>query len=252
MIYLTGDTHGEQERMEQLLSRMADLPKGEEPNRLIICGDFGYLFYDQPSENAFLDQVEEKLSDLGGEILFCDGNHENFDLLNGLPVSQRKGGQVHIVRPHILHLMRGQCYTIEGKKFFVFGGASSMDKAYRKSMERAHGGKKYWWEQERPNDEEYHTASTTLSACGNQVDYIITHTAPKKALFQLSFFPTRDDLELVGYLDWIRAEVTYQHWYFGHLHIDEDTFGNMTCLYQQVVPLGETVEQQKKENEIIT
>jgi predicted phosphodiesterase len=246
MIYVTGDTHGDQERMEQLLAWMAELPKGEAPNRLIICGDFGYLFQNQLEEHAFLDQVEEKLTALGGEILFCDGNHENFDALNALPVSQWNGGQVHFVRPHIIHLMRGQRFTIEEKTFFVFGGASSMDKAYRKSMEQVSHGVKYWWEQELPNDEDYRTASDTLKACGNQVDYIITHTAPKKALLQMAIYPTREDLELVGYLDWIRAEVTYRHWYFGHLHLDEDTFGNMTCLLHQVVPLGETVEQQKK------
>ena len=54
-------------------------------------------------------------------------NHENFDRLYGYPQKEWHGGEVHEIRPHVLHLMRGQVFEIDGKKIFTFGGASSHD-----------------------------------------------------------------------------------------------------------------------------
>ena len=56
-----------------------------------------------------------------------DGNHENFDLLNAYPGKEWRGGRVHEVRPHVLHLMRGQVYVIDGLTWFTMGGAASHD-----------------------------------------------------------------------------------------------------------------------------
>ena len=51
-----------------------------------------------------------------------DGNHENFELLDDYPVSRWHGGKVHFIKESVIHLMRGQIYTIDGKTFFTFGG----------------------------------------------------------------------------------------------------------------------------------
>jgi hypothetical protein len=56
-------------------------------------------------------------------VLFVDGTHENFDLLNAMAKESWNGGKVHIVSENILHLMRGQVFNINGKLFFTFGGA---------------------------------------------------------------------------------------------------------------------------------
>ena len=53
--------------------------------------------------------------------LFVDGNHENFDLLNALPERRWNGGRVHVVREHILHLMRGQVFAFGGLTWFTIG-----------------------------------------------------------------------------------------------------------------------------------
>ena len=37
------------------------------------------------------------------------------------------GGKVHRVRPHVLHLMRGQIFELEDSRFFTMGGAKSHD-----------------------------------------------------------------------------------------------------------------------------
>jgi hypothetical protein len=47
--------------------------------------------------------------------------------LNAYPVEEWHGGKVHKIRPSVIHLMRGQVYELQGKKFFTFGGAQSHD-----------------------------------------------------------------------------------------------------------------------------
>ena len=59
--------------------------------------------------------------------LFVDGNHENFERLYRYPVEEWHGGKIHKIRDSVIHLMRGETYDIDNKKFFVFGGAKSHD-----------------------------------------------------------------------------------------------------------------------------
>lgn len=60
-------------------------------------------------------------------LLFIDGNHENFERLYQYPIKEWHIGRAHEIRPHVLHLMRGQVFEIDGKKIFTFGGMSSHD-----------------------------------------------------------------------------------------------------------------------------
>ena len=65
------------------------------------------------------------------EILFVDGIHENFDLLESYPEEEYAGGRVHRIGTNLRHLMRGELFTIEGKKIFAFGGGESIEKEDR-------------------------------------------------------------------------------------------------------------------------
>lgn len=121
MIFITGDTHGGFQRFS-----VDNFPQQKQMDRddyVIITGDFGGVWDDSPKEAYWLKRLEEKPF----TTLFADGNHENFDRLNEFPVQQWHGGKVHCIRPHILHLMRGQIFEINGITFFTMGGASSHD-----------------------------------------------------------------------------------------------------------------------------
>lgn len=53
MIYITGDTHGEQARFSPF-----GMPREESfrtNDTVIVCGDFGYIFSGSDEENKFLD-----------------------------------------------------------------------------------------------------------------------------------------------------------------------------------------------------
>ena len=117
MIYITGDVHGD------WLSRLkkASFPEQKILTRndyVFIAGDFG-IWNNSPEENYKLDWLENR----NFTTVFVEGNHSNYDILDELPIEMWHGGKVHFVRPHIIHLMRGQVYEICGKKIFTFGGA---------------------------------------------------------------------------------------------------------------------------------
>ena len=225
MIYITGDTHGEIDRFSRI-----HLPNEQNWNKedyLIICGDFGFIFDNDKVEKFALDELEKKPY----HILWIDGNHENFNAIDEYPIEEWNGGKAHRIRKNILHLMRGQVFEIDNKKFFTMGGAYSIDRYMRKEGAS-------WWPQEIPSNEEYHEAIENLKKHNNKIDYVITHTAPKEIVLRMGYNPDKHDLQLVGFLEWVMYECDYKHWYFGHWHIDDDITDKVTALFYDVVKLN--------------
>lgn len=228
MIYVTGDTHGQGSfaKLGFFARREPQLTKND---FLIIAGDFGGVWREET-----LEEDLKPYSDLPFSVLFVDGNHENFDLLDAYPVAQWHGGKVHMIKPDIIHLMRGQVFELEGSTIFTFGGATSADRARRTEGST-------WWAKELPSREELDEGFANLKRYGDQVDYIITHSCGERALmdpplsmrgFQTGRYP--ENQMLSNFED----RVTYKHWYFGHYHMDGRLNDKMTVLYQEIVPLG--------------
>lgn len=203
MEYIRGDSHGDPAIWTAPVYGISHhMKKGD---MLFICGDFGYA--DKPD---LLDEMET----LPFTILFCDGNHENFTVLNQYPVELWNGGNVHRIRKNVVHLMRGQVYEINGKTYFVMGGAASPDRKYREEGID-------WWTEEVPSEEEIEEAKRNLKRVNYEVDYVMTHVPTKEAMqeFKLKAVPEEDRLR--RFLDkWIPLVVTYKYWYFGHIHLD--------------------------------
>ena len=174
MIYVTGDIHGSID-IRKLLEN--DITKQiTEEDYLIICGDFG-LIWNYKKENGNERKWLKWLNNQRWTTLFCDGNHECFPRLNSFPVKEWHGGHVHEIRPKVLHLMRGEVFTIEDKTFFVMGGASSHDRGPNAGDTDIVIGK-YWWPEEIPSEEEMKNGFANLAKHDNKVDYIITHCLP--------------------------------------------------------------------------
>lgn len=227
MIYITGDTHGDINRFSD--DFLPNQSEWTENDYLIVCGDFGFVFGNDEEEKAQLDLLEKKPYN----ILFVDGNHENFNALFGYPVEEWNGGKVHRIRRNIIHLMRGQCFTIKGKKFFTMGGAYSIDRAFREKNVS-------YWDAEIPNNEEYKEASATILANGKKFDYIIAHTAPKEIIWRLGYYPDPHDAELTGYLEWVEYTCGFKKWFFGHFHEDKNLLdGKFRALYYNVEKIGD-------------
>ena len=228
MIYFTGDTHGESGRFSENVLIGEDAPKAGD--HLIISGDFGFVFA-QRGTVAYFEERDRlnALAELPYTILFVDGNHENFDRLEGeYAVEEWCGGKVHRIRPNVLHLMRGQVFTIEGKKIFTMGGAYSIDKYMRREGFS-------WWPSEMPSNDEYREATANLRAHNNEVDIIVTHTAPREIVYAMGSAPDPHEEELNGFFDWIAHEIKFEKWFFGHWHRDNEYYSRFRALYFDVV-----------------
>lgn len=233
-VFLTGDTHGRTDfgKVEQF-ARDAGRHLTRD-DYLIILGDFGFLWHGPSNE----DEVEA-LDWLEGQTfttLFLDGNHENFDLIDALPVTERFGGRVQDVRPHVTHLMRGERYEIGGHSFFVVGGGHSIDRKWRTPHVT-------WWEQEVPDDEERARIAAAARGVGH-VDFVLTHVPPTGQYQRYrarwsGFWGPSDE-----YTDWLEENVedvvSYDRWFFGHLHFDTPLDEPHTCLFNEVFDLDGT------------
>ena len=198
---------------------------------LMICGDFGYIFRGDKDEDEFLDYIEKEAN---FDIIFVDGNHENFPKIYSYPIEQWNNGKVHRVRNNIRHLMRGEIYTINSKTFFTFGGGYSIDKERRLNYEKTYN-RKIWWEKEFPTQEEIDNAYKNLEKYSWKVNYIITHSAPTNVLPMVSEFfisSLKADVDIVNStLEDIRQKAEFDHWYFGHYHGNKE-FDRFTLLYE--------------------
>ena len=246
MIYITGDTHGGFQRFG-----MKYFPNQKTMCRedyAIIAGDFGGLWDDSPREAYWLNWLEERPF----TTLFVDGNHENFDRLNELPVHQWQGGNVHYIRPHVLHLMRSQVFEIGGLTFFTMGGASSHDiqdgildpaapgfeqeywfKRRTRQMFRVKGAS--WWSEELPSDEEYAEAVRNLERANWKVDCVLTHCAPTSVVKKLNESYASD--RLTDFLQTVMERCRFDYWFLGHYHQNKVIDDRFIVLWEQMVEL---------------
>lgn len=249
MIFITGDTHGEWVRRlssKSFKEQKIGLGKND---IVIICGDFG-LWHDTPEERWNLKWLEEK----SFTTVFIDGNHSNFDRLYSYPVKEWNGGKVHEIRPSVLHLMRGEVFEIEGKKFFVFGGASSHDisdgiiekdeegkwckkaKFYDKQRKNYRIRGLSWWEEELPSGEEMKNGIENLKKSNNKVDFIVTHSPSADVIDLLNKDKnTYPQDRLTEYLKDIKENIEYSKWFCGHIHIDKKVSDKDFILYEKIV-----------------
>lgn len=229
--FITGDLHGDHD-IRKLSSNRFN--KNNELNLtkndyLIICGDFGLLWYKEGSEydkrdRYWLDWLEEK----PWTTLFVDGNHENFQRLNSYQVAQWNGGKIHEIRESIYHLMRGQVFNLHGKKFFTMGGAASHDIEWRTEGVS-------WWREEIPSFCEREEALANLAAHNWNVDYVITHDAPTSVGNRLIHTLDRSTDEYTDWLENIANKLEFKQWFHGHHHRDIELFdGKFQCMYYDI------------------
>ena len=245
MIYITGDTHGDW--MSRL--RTNAFPEQKEMTKddyVIICGDFG-IWHDTNQERHNLKWLDDKPF----TTLFVDGNHENFDRLYTMPVSEWNGGNVHFIRPHIIHLMRGQVFEIDGVSLFTFGGARSHDiqdgilekddpriKEWSKNpfkMFRVNHSS--WWKEELPSEKEMNDGIQNLEKYNNKIDFIITHCGATSSIALYSMGDYKPDI-LTNYFEEIRQKVNFKKWFMGHYHDNYAINDKEIILYEQIVRIS--------------
>lgn len=222
-VFVTGDTHGSPDTLFKFYTEhIDDLTKDD---YLIICGDFGFVWENEPTvnENYWLDWIDM----LPWTTLFIVGNHENFPRINSFPEEEWHGGRVHRIKNSILHLITGEVFNIGDKKFFCYGGARSVDAAYRIPY-------KSWWPEEEPSSEDYRSATEKLEAIDFQPNYIITHEMPFS--YVKEFYGSRATGSTTAFMlnDFLIRCYGYEKWYCGHHHVDAAVRPDFQICYKEV------------------
>ena len=212
MIYITGDTHGDFQRIEKFCCDNKTKPS----DVMIILGDAGINYFGDER-----DYIKKRFLKNLPITLFCiHGNHE----MRPQKISSYKeqlfnGGIVWAEDdfPNILFANDGELFDFNGKKCLVIGGAYSVDKYYRLSR----GFK--WFEDEQPDEEIKNRVKNRLAEIDFKTDIILSHTCPRKYEPIEAFLPGLDqsmiDKSTENWLDEIEEKTIYSKWYCGHWHI---------------------------------
>lgn len=127
---------------------------------LVHVGDFG--FWHGHGGATYIASLEKVAARVGLPIMWIDGNHEDFDELEQLPVIDG----LRPITDHIVHAPRGARWEWGGLQWGALGGATSVDRPMR-----AEGVD--WWPQEALT-----RSDVARWQAGGPVDVAITHDCP--------------------------------------------------------------------------
>lgn len=226
MIYITGDTHGDLDRINDFRLKI-NLQKDDV---MIILGDVGLNFFMNKAEISLKKKIDENWK----FILFnIHGNHEKRpETISSYKEKMFCGGTVYYedAYPRILFAKDGEIYDFNGLKTLVCGGAYSLDK-----RSRVEGFT--WWDDEQPSEEIKARINKKLDSLHWQVDVMLTHTGPRKYEPVESFMSWIDqskvDKSTENFLQEIENKLDYKKWYFGHFHVNKHD-GKITILYEEI------------------
>lgn len=230
MIYITGDVHGDFARFKDPM-----LKKLRKQDALIICGDFGFIWDGSKNEKKLL----KKIGRMRCNVLFVEGSHENYDLLEQYETEEWCGGNTRHISGRLRQLMRGQVYEIAEKTVFAFGGGQSDD-----SMELIEG--QNWWQQEMPSEQELAEGVKNLEKAGNKVDLVVTYEPPAK-LHDFIYGSTDASVNSVNtYLNDVYENTEFGKWFFGKLHLNKLIPPKYHAVYDKIVIADPTKIKKKK------
>lgn len=226
-MYVTGDIHGRLDRITNFIKRY-DL--NSEDYAIVVLGDMGIYWNNNGWDAQWIIRNYE--ADYKCHIFFIDGNHENFNLLNKVPIFNGIGA----VSPHIHYLPRGFIFEpiVNNIKLRILccGGADSVDKVWREEG-------KSWWPQEAISKTD--VSEEVFTYC---FDYVFTHccgydTFKKYKSILISHNGLKDtgDHNSEKVLQSILDKTKYSKHLFGHYHVNCKLNEKERCLYEDFIDI---------------
>lgn len=160
---VVGDSHAN----TGFVRRAIEVAIEEGANLIIQVGDFGWWPRTTHGQ-AFIRKVSKYATGAGIDLWFCDGNHEDHDRLpHGAegPVELADG---------IVFVPRGEVVTFGNRRFLFFGGAVSVDQAWRTPGVS-------WFENEVASRDEIERANDAGS-----FDVVVAHDVPEGTELELT------------------------------------------------------------------
>ena len=250
MIYITGDTHRNFDRIKYFCDSM----KTTKDDLMIILGDAGINYYTTRDDN----RLKRRLEEFPITVMLIRGNHEMrpdpswpirtraTDTYCGTFVVQNEF-------PSILYALDGRVYklnTSDGwKRAFVIGGAYSVDKYYRLGAYAAGNHALKWFDDEQLSDAEMKAVQKNLIQTldiGEHINYVLTHTCPESAEPRDMFLPYVDqssvDKSTERFLEQIKRTMeernaSYEKWFCGHWHTDRVAPDNIRFVFSDILAL---------------
>lgn len=211
MIYITGDTHGNFER----IVRFCREKKTSLKDIMIVLGDAGVNYYKDRRDVL----LKEKLAKLPVTLFMIHGNHEERPQnIETYKTKEYNSGVVYYEPkyPNLLFAKDGEIYDFNGLQTVVIGGAYSVDKMLR-LIRGLH-----WFPDEQPNDKIKEYVERKLTERNWSVDVVLSHTAPLKyepaEFLSDNIDQLKVDRSTETWLDKIEDRLDYKRWYFGHYH----------------------------------
>ena len=208
MIYITGDTHRDFRRLNNLEFSNDDM--------LIILGDAGINYYLNTDDKL----LKEMLNKLNIKFFCIRGNHEERpENISTYKEKKMFGGKVYYEDeyPNLIFAKDGEIYNIDNKSILVIGGAYSIDKNFR--LMHGYG----WFRDEQLTDIEMNDIFKKVK--GKHFDIVLSHTCPYKyeprEVFLDFIEQSTVDKRMEHFLDKIEDSISYDKWYCGHYHTDK-------------------------------
>ena len=214
MIYITGYTHGDMNRIVRSCERM----ETSQEDIMIILGDVGLNYYGDSRDR----RNKEKVANLPITLFCIHGNHEQRpQTIGSYREKLWRGGVVYYEEeyPDLLFAKDGEVFDFNGKQTIVTGGAYSVDRMYR--LIHGYG----WWPDEQPSEEIKQDVERKLNELSWNVDVVLSHTVPLKyeptEVFLEGLDQSKVDRTTEEWLDKIEDRLNYQKWYCGHYHTEK-------------------------------
>lgn len=270
-MFVFGDLHGGQDGEMQYLSNV-NFPEQKDLTKediVVQLGDFGYVWYYPESRDLYKKDIRylNELAKRNFTLFVIPGNHENYDIINALPIIKKWGGKVYEMKLRdgiIYFAVRGEVYVINGKTFFTFSGATTGSKEgrytyeqhiskdkflkkkfrygvhYKTVMERVKLKDVSLWSQELSTAEERENARMNLDKVDYKVDYVLTHTPPtfivEEFLHRTEYTEAKFTCSTAKFLDDISHQLKFKEWYYGHCHhnyVYDDNGEKYICHYKK-------------------
>ena len=233
LVYITGDLHGDWDTFNPYLNtrirqsrRIRKLAREFDPLEIIIlqAGDFGYwphkhkhssfsrslrsLWRQDGVKNAIPDITDGRI-----KMYWCDGNHENHDVLDALEKeSGTKNPEERFIEilPGVFYAPFGSVLQLlDGTTVLFCGGAESTDKELRVPGDT-------WWPQEVIDEKDMAALPAPEILA---VDWVISHTCPGYfAASTVHGNPAKNSDPSKAFLDRVFDMYRPKRWWFGHYH----------------------------------